>query len=79
MSSSEDSLKSCNWGQEKSSVNIIDSMEVTQDDTIVSLWRKSFKKRKKDAFMWDNIFGSQTKKDVILKAYVVSHYIKKIP
>jgi hypothetical protein len=29
--------------------------------------------------MWDNIFGIQRKRDFIIKAYLISNYLKKIP
>ncbi|MDD3302773.1 MAG: AMP-binding protein [Candidatus Gracilibacteria bacterium] len=45
---------------------------------ILILWKKEFKQNKKDKFLWDNTFGIQTKADFILKAYLISDYIKKI-
>lgn len=79
LSTSEETLKQCSWWEKKISQNLIDTIKITENDTIISLWKQSFKNSRKEAFMWDNIFGTQTKKDVILKAYVVSHYIKKMP
>lgn len=47
--------------------------------TIPQLWKKEFSKNKNNAFIWDNILWMQTKKDFIIKAYLISDYIKKIP
>lgn len=45
---------------------------------ILYLWKKEFKKNSKQNFLWDNTFWIQTKADFVLKAYLVSDYIKKI-
>lgn len=45
---------------------------------ILTLWKEEFKKNKKDTFLWDNTFGIQTKSDFVLKAYLISDYIKKV-
>lgn len=79
LSRDEEPLQESRWGNPKESKSIIKHFEYDSSDTILSLWKKSFQGSKKDIYMWDNIFGSQSKKDVIIKAYVVSHYIKKIP
>ena len=79
LSRSEEALKPCDWWKEKPSTPLNDAIQFVEDDTILSLWKKSFKKNKNEAFMWDNIFWLQRKKDVVIKAYVVSHYIKHIP
>lgn len=47
--------------------------------TILTLWKKEFSKNKKNSFVWDNILWMQTKKDFIIKAYLISEYIKTIP
>lgn len=46
--------------------------------TIAHLWKENFKNKKSEDFLWDNILGKQTKKDFIIKAYLISDYIKKI-
>ena len=79
MSESEEALKGAEWWDTREQISLRDTFTVSETDTILSLWKRSFSRSRKDAFMWDNIFGMQKKKDVILKAYVVSHYIKKIP
>lgn len=49
-----------------------------QKETILTLWKKNFSTTKNDTFIYDNIFWLQTKKDFIVKAYLISDYIKKI-
>ena len=49
-----------------------------QKQTILTLWKKNFSIDKNDTFIYDNIFWLQTKKDFIIKAYLISDYIKKI-
>jgi acyl-CoA synthetase (AMP-forming)/AMP-acid ligase II len=46
--------------------------------TILSQWKKNFSKNKSENFMWDNVFGMQSKKDFIIKAYLIADYIKKV-
>jgi len=46
--------------------------------TILTQWKQNFKNNKSESFMWDNIFGMQSKKDFIIKSYLISDYIKKI-
>lgn len=50
-----------------------------QKQTIITLWKEAFSQNKNDTFVYDNIFWLQTKKDFIIKAYLISDYIKKIP
>ncbi|MFA5916626.1 MAG: AMP-binding protein [Candidatus Gracilibacteria bacterium] len=45
---------------------------------ILTLWKKEFSKNKNENFLWDNILGMQSKKDFIIKAYLIADYIKTI-
>ncbi len=45
----------------------------------MSLWKNAFKKQRKNAFLWDSLGGLQTRKDMILKAYVVAQKMKELP
>lgn len=47
-------------------------------ETILTLWKKEFSKNKNQNFLWDNILWMQSKNDFIIKAYLISDYIKKI-
>ncbi len=48
-------------------------------ETIINLWKKEFWDNKDSDFLYDNILWKQTKKDFIIKAYLISDYIKTIP
>lgn len=79
-SSGEEELKKCDWKKTQQEIKrLSDIIQFDSWDTIASLWKKEFSKNKKDSFLWDNIFGLQSKKDYIIKAYVISHCIKKVP
>lgn len=45
---------------------------------ILTLWKKEFSKNKNENFLWDNILWMQSKKDFIIKAYLIADYIKTI-
>lgn len=60
-------------------VNTFFIIKTNMQETIPNLWKKNFKKNRKQDFMWDNIFWMQTKKDFIIKTYMLSQYIKDIP
>jgi hypothetical protein len=56
LSSDDEELKESQWGKSKKSLSIHESFSYSSSDTVLTLWKKSFKKSKKDTFMWDNIF-----------------------
>ncbi|MGE4443960.1 MAG: AMP-binding protein [Candidatus Altimarinota bacterium] len=79
-----ENLKPCNW-------NIGNLPEITlykilgenktnlgENISIISLFKEVFGKNKNESFVYDSIFGIQTKKDFLIKAYLLSSYIKKI-
>lgn len=74
----KEEFKSCDWWEKKSWEAIINTLNFSNSDTTLSLWKRSFSKNKEEAFLWDNLFWWQNKRDVIIKAYVLSHYIKKL-
>lgn len=79
MSRSVEKLKDCEWGLESKNVeNLVEKLKVTDNQTILSLWKKSFSKNKNEKFLWDNILWMQSKKDFTIKAYLIADYIKKI-
>lgn len=79
LSHSEEQLKEVTWWIEKQTGSLGKSLVFSNTDTILSLWKKTFQSSPKDSFLWDNIFWSQTKKDITIKAYVVAQYLKKLP
>lgn len=76
-------LKPCNWietEKETKLSNIIskNKEKLWENTSIVSLWKEVFRENKKESFIYDNIFWIQSRKDFILKAYLIASYIKKI-
>jgi hypothetical protein len=56
MSRSVEKLKDCEWEDENKNVeNLVEKLKVTENQTILSLWKKSFSKNKNEKFLWDNI------------------------
>ncbi len=47
-------------------------------ETILTLWKKEFSKNKNEKFLWDNMLWMQSKKDFMIKAYLIANYIEKI-
>lgn len=82
LNSTED-LKPCIWniwnGQEKTLYEIIEENKNTlwENTSIISLFKEIFSKNKNESFVYDTIFWLQTKKDFLIKAYLISSYIKK--
>lgn len=76
-SDNEEGLKECDWW-EKGKVGLLKKKLTSDNTSILTLWKQNFSKNKSDNFMWDNIFGMQSKKDFIIKAYLIADYIKKI-
>lgn len=80
-SQSNEELKKCNFKTtdfEQQIENLVLKLKNTDKKNILTLWKTEFSKNKNDNFLWDNILGSQTKKDFILKAYFISNRIKKL-
>lgn len=79
MSQSEEDLKECLWSWNKDVESLLTLPKMRENETILTLLKQVFGKNKKDIFLWDNIFWSQRKKDILIKSFVVSEFIKKIP
>ena len=79
-STQEEELKKSEWHFSWTSEWLFAADKIKKwDDSILALWKDNFKRNKWDSYMWDNIFGMQSKKDFIIKAYLISNYLKKIP
>jgi len=81
-SRNEEELKKSEWSfsWDKKESNLYEEIKKWEKfENIWILWKYSFKKNKWDSYMWDNIFGIQRKRDFIIKAYLISNYLKKIP
>lgn len=76
MSDSQDILQDCVWNDTRSHTPLAHGFRDTNH--ILLLWKKQFHKNKNQSFVWDNIFWMQSKKDFLLKAYLLSSYIRKM-
>ena len=52
---------------------------IHSDSTILSLMKESFKDKKSESFCYDTIFWVQTKRDFLVKAYLIADILKKFP
>ena len=83
-SSSVEEIKPCNWSEINDwNINIYDILQknitkLWENTNILTLFKEIFLKNKSDSFVYDNIFWLQTKKDFLLKAFLISSYIKQI-
>lgn len=73
-------LKDCEWGTNNLKNLLIGNLSSNSgSENILTLWKKQFKQDKNNTFCWDNTIWIQTKNDFIIKAYLISDYIKNIP
>lgn len=79
-----ENLKPCNWNiwnlPEITLYKILEENKTNlwENISIISLFKEVFWKNKNESFVYDSIFWIQTKKDFLIKAYLISSYIKKI-
>jgi hypothetical protein len=52
---------------------------INKDSTVLSLMKVSLKHHKSDGFCYDSIFGVQSRKDFLIKAYLIADLLKKMP
>lgn len=81
-STTKEEIKECNWKfEEKSdSIFLYDKVkEFTKENTIPELMKKAFKKNKSESFCYDQAFGLQSKKNYLIKAYLIADLLKKYP
>jgi acyl-CoA synthetase (AMP-forming)/AMP-acid ligase II/acyl carrier protein len=80
----DEELKACNWQEvDKKDKKIYEIINENQKklwdkSNILSIFKETFKNSKNEDFVYDSIFWLQTKKDFLIKAYLISSYIKKI-
>lgn len=75
-------LKECSWGEVKEKTTKLSDILTSRyedGESILSLWKKEFQTNQNEVFFWDNIMGNQTKKDFLIKAYLIKDIIQKIP
>ena len=52
---------------------------IKNDSTILSMMKESLKNNKSESFCYDSIFGVQSRKDFLIKAYLIADLLKKMP
>ena len=52
---------------------------IKDDSTILTLMKESLKRNKSDGFCYDSIFWVQSRKDFLIKAYLIADLLKKMP
>ena len=74
-------LKPCEWIAPKDSRVIYAHISsiIKEDSTILSLMKETFKNNKSVSFCYDSIFWVQSRKDFIIKAYLIAGLLKKFP
>ena len=74
-------LKPCNWISPKDWKLVYSHLSdlITEDSTILSLMKDTFKNNSDVSFCYDSIFGVQSKKDFLIKAYLIADLLKKMP
>lgn len=78
-------LKNCDWKipdlDNKTLYSVIEENKKSlwDQEHILSLFKKVFSNSKNESFVYDETFWLQSKKDFVIKAYLISYYIKKLP
>lgn len=74
-------LKPCNWETPKDWRVIYSHIKsiIKENSTILSLMKETLKDGKSISFCYDSIFWVQSRKDFIIKAYLIADLLKKMP
>ena len=75
----QEALKPCDWGTTSDEKLLSEILKNTKNTNILTLWKRAFSESKETPFLWDNILGLQTRKEMILKAYVISLKLRELP
>lgn len=80
-SKTDEELKACNWNGTKDARIIYShvKLHLNEDSTILSLMKETFKNGKNISFSYDWIFWVQSRKDFVIKAYLIADLLKKMP
>ena len=71
-------LKPCEWNTPEIESRTHDwSIDLSQN--VLEKFKEYWKKDKKAPLVYDTMFWLQTRKDVLLKSFLISEYLKKIP
>ena len=80
-SDTTEEMKPCEWKYSRDGGLIYGYIKrlLNKDSTILTLMKESLKNNKSDSFCYDSIFGIQSKKDFLIKAYLIADLLKKMP
>ncbi len=80
-SATNEELKPCNWNATKDGRVIYSHVKsiLKEDSTILSLMKETFKNGKKLSFCYDWVFWVQSRKDFLIKTYLIADLLKKMP
>ena len=79
LSGNEDvELKPCEWSISQSEKNN-QYWNLDENENILTLFKSYWKKNKDATQIYDTMFWLQKRKDIVLKAFLISEYLKKIP
>ena len=80
-SATNEVLKPCNWIAPKDGKVIYSHIKpiLKSDSTILSLMKETLKVNKSTSFCYDSIFWVQSRKDFVIKAYLIADLLKKMP
>ena len=80
-SATTEEMKPCEWKYSWDNKLIYAHVKelINKDSTVLSLMKPSLKHHKSDGFCYDSIFGVQSRKDFLIKAYLIADLLKKMP
>ena len=80
-SATVEKIKPCNWTVSKDGRVIYSHIKssMKDDSNILSLMKEILGKDKSISFCYDSIFGVQSRKDFVIKAYLIADLLKKMP
>lgn len=80
-SATNEELKPCDWIAPKDGRVIYSHIKpiLKPDSTILSLMKETFKNDRELSFCYDSLFWVQSKKDFLIKAYLIADLLKKMP
>ena len=80
-SATNEVLKPCDWIAPNDGKVIYSHIKpiLKSDSTILSLMKETLKVNKSTSFCYDSIFWVQSRKDFVIKAYLIADLLKKMP
>ena len=80
-SATNEVLKPCDWIAPNDGKVIYSHIKpiLKSDSTILSLMKETLKVNNSTSFCYDSIFGVQSRKDFVIKAYLIADLLKKMP